>query len=261
MSLDQPAAFVKSETTSDDAFLGGRLNLLQPRQGFRAGLDSVLLGAAVGAGCRRLLDLGSGVGTAALVALAHHPGVAATLAETDPGAIELARCNIERNGFSGRAAVVEVDLAASGPARLSAGLKENHYDCIVANPPYFDRASATPASGTYRAGARHMARSDLEQWVRVAAGCASANAEAIFVYPTAGLACLLAVFAPRFGAITVLPLSPRAAAPASRILVRGIKGSKAPLTLCATRTLHDASGHRFSPEFDAIFRGTTRLDW
>ena len=50
-----------------DAFLGGRLYLWQPRTGYRAGVDPVLLAASVPA--RRgesVLDLGCGVGTAAL---------------------------------------------------------------------------------------------------------------------------------------------------------------------------------------------------
>ena len=50
MSLDQPKAFVKHQTVTRDAFLGGRLTLSQPSHGFRAGLDSVLLGAAVAEG-------------------------------------------------------------------------------------------------------------------------------------------------------------------------------------------------------------------
>ena len=76
----------------------------------------------------------------------------------------------------------------------------------------------------------------------------------------ASVAPLLAAFAQRFGAITVLPLSPRPEAPASRVLIRGIKGSRAPLTLLSTRALHD-EGRAFTPAFDAIFRGTARLVW
>ena len=75
MSLDQPNAFVKHQTPTRDAFLGGRITVSQPRHGFRAGLDSVLLGAAVASGSTSLLDLGCGVGTAALVALAHNPAL------------------------------------------------------------------------------------------------------------------------------------------------------------------------------------------
>jgi Predicted O-methyltransferase len=42
-----------------DAFLGGRLHLWQPRQGYRAGVDAVLLAASVQARPgQRVLDRG-----------------------------------------------------------------------------------------------------------------------------------------------------------------------------------------------------------
>ena len=65
--------------------------MTQPAKGFRAGLDSVLLGAAVGAAAGRLLELGAGVGTAAMVALTHYPELRATLAERDAETLALAK--------------------------------------------------------------------------------------------------------------------------------------------------------------------------
>jgi tRNA1(Val) A37 N6-methylase TrmN6 len=101
----------------------------------------------------------------------------------------------------------------------------------------------------------------LESWVKAAATHAAPGAEAVFILPAESLGPLLAAFAPRFGALTVLPLSPRDGEPASRILVRGAKGSRAPLTLLATRALHQPEGRGFRPEFEAIFRGEARLIW
>ena len=72
---------------------------------------------------------------------------------------------------------------------------------------------------------------------------------------------MLKSFAARFGAITILPLTPREGEPSHRILIRGIKGSRAPLTLLASRVLHTPAGRTFRPEFDAIFRGRDRLHW
>ena len=76
-----------------------------------------------------------------------------------------------------------------------------------------------------------------------------------------GSPALLAAFEARFGGITVLPLTPREGEPAHRILIRGIKGSRAPLTLLASRALHTAAGRGLRPEFEAIFRGGDRLHW
>ena len=62
-----------------DAFLGGRLRLWQPVRGYRAGGDPVLLAASVPAQAgQAVLDVGCGVGTAALCLSARVPGVAVT---------------------------------------------------------------------------------------------------------------------------------------------------------------------------------------
>ncbi|HTN63415.1 MAG TPA: methyltransferase [Devosia sp.] len=261
MSLDQPDAFVKHQTLTRDAFLGGRITVSQPRHGFRAGLDSVLLGAAIASDSISLLDLGCGAGTAGLVALAHAPALRATLVDQNAEMLALAKANAEHNGFIARVTVIEADVAGKGTDRRAAGLHDNIYGSVIANPPFFDSAGGTLARDDDRADARHMASEALEHWVKTAAGAAAANGEVIFIYPAQSLSPLLAAFSARFGAVTVLPLSPRAAEPATRVLIRAIKGSRAPLTLLASRALHEAEGRAFTPQFDAILRGTARLDW
>jgi tRNA1(Val) A37 N6-methylase TrmN6 len=261
MSLDQPSDFVKHQTVTRDAFLAGRITLSQPRNGFRAGFDSVLLGAAVQAGTQNLLDLGAGVGTAGLVALALGRAEKAVLVERHAETAALARDNIVGNGLDGRAEVLGLDILSPGPVRAAAGLKANHFGTVIANPPFFEAGQGTLAPEASRADARHMAQQGLESWVRCAAGCAAADGAFIIVYPAAGLVALLAALAPRFGALTILPISPRPGLPASRVLIRGKKGSRAPLTLLASRALHGTDGRDFAPEFDAIFRGEAALDW
>ena len=261
MSLDQPRAFVKHQTVTRDAFLGGRLTVSQPQQGFRAGLDSVLLGAAVSPGRTSLLDMGAGVGTAALVAMAHSPALQAVLAEQNPEMRALADLNLADNQLAPRGGTLEVDVTARGTERRAAGLADNAFDVVIANPPFFADGAGTLADDAGRAGSRHMDAAALDLWVKTAAGCAASGAEIIFIYPAESLAPLLAAVEQRFGAITILPLTPRPEAAASRVLLRAIKGSRAPLTLLASRALHDATGRAFLPAFDAIFRGAARLDW
>jgi tRNA1(Val) A37 N6-methylase TrmN6 len=261
MSLDQPDGFVKHQTTTRDAFLGGRLTVSQPRHGFRAGLDSVLLGASVGRSAGRLLDLGSGVGAASLVALTRNANLHATLAERDPAMLALAQANLTQNDLAGRAVTLGVDVTARGAERLAAGLGENAFDAVIANPPFFDAAAGTRAQDNSRAGARHMDKVALDLWVKTSATSAAAGAEIIFIFPAAELAPLLAAFDQRFGAVTILPLSPRPDAPATRVLIRAIKGSRAPLTLLHTRSLHQTDGRAFAPAFDLIFRGEQGLVW
>lgn len=261
MSLDQVAELVKHQLVSRDAFLGGRVTLLQPLKGFRAGLDSVLLGASVQQKTGSLLDLGSGVGTASLVALTHEEGLSAYLVEKDDETAAIAAHNLDANGVADRARVIHLDLSAAGSVRVEHGLPVDHFSSVIANPPFFDGAAGT-APDPRRQAARHMSQAQgLEAWARVAASHAAPGGEVIFIHVANRLSELLSAFGARFGAICVLPLCPRDGMEASRVLVRGIKGSRAPLRLMASRVLHETDGRRFRPEFDAIFRGDARLDW
>ena len=258
MSLAHGSQIVKRTEVTHDAFLGGRLTIMQPVQGFRAGLDSVLLGAASGHSSGALLDLGAGAGTASLVALADHPALAATLVESDPAMAALAGENLAANGFAARGAVLALDLTATGRTRSAAGLKADHFQSVLANPPFFEAGTKASTRG---AAARHMSAEALDLWVKTAATHAAPGGEIVFIHVADRLAPLLHSFTARFGAVTILPLVAREGEPAHRLLIRGIKGSRAPLTLLASRALHTPAGRQFRPEFEAIFRGDERLHW
>lgn len=261
MSLDHSAGFVKRQTTTQDMFLGGLLTIIQPKKGFRAGLDSILLGVSVAPQSQDLLELGAGVGTAAMTAMAHNKDLYALLAEIDPELAGLAQKNLHNNKYEDRSAAIALDITANGKSRLAAGLKSDYFSTIIANPPYFDAAEGTQAPNKSRATARHMHAEALDKWVRTAAACAISDGEVIFIYRAGGLPGLLEAFGNRFGAITILPIAPRAAQNATRILVRGIKGSRAPMVLKSPLILHGDQGRDFLPEVDAIFRGQARLHW
>ena len=261
MSLDQLSDFVKHQTVTQDAFLGGRLTLSQPKGGFRAGMDSVLLGAAIPQGTNKLLDLGAGVGAASLVALSMQRTAQADLLEREVTTAKLAMHNLVANALAGRGRVVITDVNAKPAERRAAGLLENAYDVVISNPPFFTAERGTLAPDSARAGARHMAKNELDNWVRCAAGSARANGSLIVIYPARGLGELLMAIESRFGGLVILPLSSRPGADASRILVRGTKGSRAQMRLLSTRSMHGETGNGFAPEFDAIFRGQAVLDW
>lgn len=261
MSVDHARDFVKQQNVTYDAFLGGRLTLCQPKSGFRAGNDSVLLGASLAPDARSVADLGAGVGTAGLVAAIHNPDAGVLLVERAAGPLALAAENIAANGLSVRCTIAAIDINAPGPHRQAAGLVPDSFETVLANPPFFASGKGTPGAGKDRAAARHMPEATLDDWVRAAATIAAPRGEVIFVYPAAGLAALLAAFGARFGALTIVPVAARPGDAAGRILLRGIKGSRAPLTLLPPLVLHQAKANGFAPGPAAILRGEARLIW
>jgi tRNA1(Val) A37 N6-methylase TrmN6 len=145
----------------------------------------------------------------------------------------------------------EVGLSAAGLHR--SGLAEESFDHVMANPPFHSLDAGTVAPDALKAGAHTMAQADLERWARFMARMAAPGGGVTIIHKAEALARLLGVFEGRFGALTVLPLHPRASAPAHRVIVQGRKGSKGPLSLLPGFVLHGDDG-AFTPEAQAILR-------
>ncbi len=239
---------------SDDAFLGGRLNLLQPAKGFRGGLDAVMLAASVpGAGLRQVLDVGAGVGTAGLCLATRLGAVEVTLVERSGTLAGLARQNVARNGLSDRVRVFEADITGPAAGHRALGLEAERFDHIIANPPYLEAGRHRLPEDATAAAAFGMDAGGLAGWVRFMSRMAAPSGEITIIHRADALGELLAALGDRFGGVRVLPLHPRAGAMAHRILVRARKGSRAPLELLAGIVLH-GDGHAFLPEISAIHR-------
>jgi FkbM family methyltransferase len=249
------------EITSD-AFLGGALSILQPRSGYRAGLDAVMLAASVPADTSRpprVLDVGAGVGTAGLCVARRIPSAEVVLLEREPHLAELAADNVRRNGLDDRVRVVNVAVGAPADELRALGLVEESFGHVIANPPYHDTAAGTLATDATKAAAHAMPDSELEQWARFMARMCAPRGLARIVHKADALHRLLTAMESRFGDIQILPLHPRPADPAHRVIVEGVKGSKGPLQLRAGFVLHTA-GNDFTAEAQSILRSGAALD-
>ncbi|MEQ9335273.1 methyltransferase [Thalassobaculum sp.] len=234
---------------SEDALLGGRLRLRQPRDGYRAAIDPVLLAAAVPlrAG-ERVLDLGCGAGAVFLCLLAREPALTVTAVERDPAMAALARSNASLNGFGERVEVAEVDVATLLP-----DWRAGDFDQVLSNPPYLPAERADPSPHAGRAAAGVEAGSDLVAWVGRARRCLRHKGRLTMVHRADRLGDLLAAL-DGFGEIVVFPLWPRAGQEAKRVIVTARNGVRSPLRLAAGLVLHDAGGG-YTKAADAALRG------
>ena len=241
---------------TDDAFLGGRLQILQPRHGYRAGLDAVMLAAAVedrGAPVA-ILDAGAGVGTAGLCVARRCPEARVVLVEREADLARLARENIERNALADRVSVLEADLSNARSAALEAwGLAEGGFDHVIANPPYHAEGAGTAATNGLKAAAHAMPEAALDDWFRFLARMAKPGGEMLVIHKAAALPDLLEAAKGRFGALAAFPLYSCAGEPAHRVLLRGIKGSRAPFRLEAGYLVHGEDG-RFTVGAERVLR-------
>lgn len=255
-------ASASEDLLTDDAFLGGALQILQPRTGYRAGLDAVMLGACVpeppAGGGMRVLDVGAGVGTAGLCLARRVPAAHVTLLEREPTLADLATQNVARNGLKSRVNVAQCEVGMPAAVLRTLGLAEEGYDHVIANPPFHTADAGTIAPDALKAGSHAMAGEELERWARFMARMAAPGGSVSVIHKADALSRLLAVLEPRFGALRTLPLYPRAHVPAHRIIVQGKKGSRAPLSMLPGLVLH-ASGDAFTPQAHAILHDGAAL--
>ena len=128
-----------SAEVTEDAVLGGKLRLKQPRSGHRVGHDAILLAAACPARAgERVLDLGAGVGAAGLSLARRVEGTEVALVEVDPVLAGLAAQNARLNGLETRVSSMVLDVAAPARAFAAAGLAPETAARVLMNPPFND---------------------------------------------------------------------------------------------------------------------------
>jgi len=245
-------------TLTRDAFLGGQLMISQPKRGYRAGIDPVLLAASVTATAgQSVLELGCGVGVAALCLAARVPGLDITGVEVQPDYAALAQRNAASNNL--RFNVVIADLA-----KLPADLRQRRFDHVIANPPYFDRQTGPQANNPGREFALGET-TPLEQWLENARKRLRDGGRMTLIQRVDRLPACLAGLDHRMGSVIVRPLAARPGRSPDLFLLQATKGGRAKFRLLAPIYLHSGGAHSEGPKdytatIAAVLSKSARLD-
>jgi tRNA1(Val) A37 N6-methylase TrmN6 len=243
------------EDVTRDLLLNGRVTLLQPARGHRAGTDAVLLAAATSASPgERVIDVGAGTGAVGLMIAARTKGLDLILLEKDPDLAALCRENLRLNGLDGLVANADLLDPAS---RAEAGLVPEAADVVVTNPPFFEAGRVRSSPERRRASAHVLPSGGIREWLRAAASLLKPGGRLVLIHRADGLPECLAALARGFGGLRLRFVHPRANEPAGRLLLVAVKGSRAPMRVEPPFVLHAADG--FTPEADAIHRGSAGL--
>jgi len=225
---------------TEDAFLGGQLLLRQKRTGHRAGHDAILLAAATEARAGdRVVDLGAGIGTAGLALARRVAGIRLSLIEIDPELAQLARANAAANALPAEA--IELDVTADAQAFAEHGLVPDSVDAVLMNPPFNDPARHRGSPDQMRHTAHVATEETLHAWVHAARRILRSNGALTLIWRADGIADVMAALSRGFGSLAILPVHGEAGKPAIRVLVRAIKGGRAPTRLLPGLMLNDES--------------------
>jgi tRNA1(Val) A37 N6-methylase TrmN6 len=242
----------------EDRLLDGRLRLLQPRKGHRAGSDAILLAAALPElGQGALLDMGAGVGTVGLAAALMQPGLRVTLLERDPDLAALAGRNAGLNDLAGRVRAVAGDVTAPAAILSERGLASASFDAVAMNPPFYP-PGGSKASPIPNRRAAHVAEGALAPWLRTARRLLRPGGHLALIHRVEALPEVLAGLETGFGAVVVLPVHAFAEKPAIRIVVTAVLNSRKPAALLPAFVINGPDG-KLTPLSDAVHRGRGRL--
>lgn len=245
----RPNAAPQGVEVTDDEFLGGRVKLWQPAHGFRAGLDSVMLAAAVAAAPRqRVCDLGLGAGAASLCLAARIPGLHVTGVEIDRNLAELAQANAARNAHATSFEIVIADVL-----KRPRTLERQSFHHVIANPPFHNAERGTRAPAHGKAQATSAGPRELIEWLRFARALARPKGWVTAILPPEQLPLALQALSPEGLGVEIVPLWTKAGAAAKRVIIRTRTNSKTTLRLLPGLVLHN-DDDRVSPAADAVLR-------
>jgi len=249
---------LNNDQISEDALLEGQVRVRQPREGYRAAVDPVLLAAAVSAKPKqKVLDVGTGVGTVSLCLAVRVSGLLITAIENNPILVALALENAALNSVD--LDVVEGDITAL-PNEITPGT----FDHVMANPPYLPETHGHPSPHNIKRAATREAEVGIEGWATCAHTALKHKGTFTLIHRADRLDAILVVLSQGFGDIGIFPLWPKsadnvgAALDAKRVIIRARKGVSSPLRLLPGLILHEVDG-AYTPAAEQILRGGAEI--
>ena len=163
-------------------FICGHFRIFQYAKGHRYSTDDVLTawyGSTHAPRVDRFADLGSGIGSVALITAWRLPGAAFCTVEAQEISIRLARKTMRFNGLEARATLYHGDLRDE-----SVLANEAPFDLVTGSPPYFPPGTATEADHKQAVPARIEVRGSVADYAKAAARILAPGGLFAFVFPT-----------------------------------------------------------------------------
>lgn len=242
------------QSFSKDYILGGKIVLIQPLKGYRVAIDPIFLAAAIEANPQdKILEIGVGVGAASLSLAFRLPDVRIVGIDLQRDYVRIASLNVRNNNMQKNIEALHGNLLTP-PPRLAAGT----FSHVMANPPYFDEASANASPSRGKSLSNASFSESLFEWARFALLMVRPKGSVTFIYHAHKLDKILSYLYGKLGYISVYPLWPKKNREAKRVLIKGFKNLQGPLSLKAGMVLHKEDGS-YTEEAEAVLRGNAPI--
>ncbi len=231
--------------TSGSTLLDGRVQYRQIADGYRTGIEPVLLAASVPAKPgQTVVEAGAGAGAGLLCLAARVPGIACLGIELDPATAAQARQNFADNDLTD-SQVITADIANWAATHF--------YHHAMANPPWHS-ATDTKSSNLGRDRAKRAHPGLCGAWAAALARGLRPRGTLSLILPARhlaeGVAAMSGAGCPE---ITIIPLWPKRGRQAKLMILRGVKAGKGPCIVHPGLLLHEDNGD-YSKAAEAILR-------
>ena len=241
-----------------DSFLGGGIRIWQPKKGYRAGIDPILLAASVNVSAgQKVLDLGCGVGTASFAIGYRVKNVELYGIEIQKVFADLADLNSKENG-------IELQVECSNISNLSSNITSKNFDHVIANPPYFDRKSSVRGINVYKEKS-FGDTGPISEWLKVAAKRAKPKGFVHFILRSDRLIEIFTNMPNSLGSLVITPVISRKNENAKLTILHAKKNGRAGFIISSPIVLHPLksdSREKYVPEVDKVLRnGASLINW
>jgi len=178
-----PPGGVTAEPGETLDYISGNFRIFQYEDGHRYSTDDVLTawyGTQWAPRVARAADLGSGIGSVALVVAWRLPGATLVTVEAQAISARLARKSVRYNGLESRVDVREGDLRDA-----SVFANDAPFDLVTGSPPYFPPGTAVEAAHPQAVPARIEVRGTVADYARTAARILAPGGLFAFCFPFA----------------------------------------------------------------------------
>ncbi len=238
--------------------LNKRVTLYQAQNGFRTSMDSVMLAAACPAqDGQSILDLGCGVGSAGICVLKRVQDTSLTGIDIQSDHIEIAHKNAEINSITNRVVFTCANICEPN--------EFGQFNHVICNPPYKDAGGYvhSPSLSKAKAMGHYDDEQDLQRWITCAWDHIKGQGSLTMIHEAGQTDTILhSLYSPkggrRFGNVEIIPLYPKPATAAKRIIIRAYKHKKSPSSILPGIIMHKENGD-YSDAAQNILRNAQAL--
>lgn len=230
----------------DDLQNGYRI--FQKKDGFKFGIDAVLLSDFAKSVTGRVIDLCSGTGIIPILLAAKSTAEKIYAVELQSDIAEMASRSVEYNNLGGRLHIECGDIC-DAPKMFGKSV----FDAVTVNPPYMRRGSGILNETDTKTISRHEVTCSLDDVIRVSSQLLKPYGKFFMVYRPSRLSeAFCAMHKYKIEPKIMRLVAPNEGKEANLVLIGGIKNAKPDLKIMPTLYVYESDGG-YTKEIDEIY--------